>query len=58
MSTENNQCPDPFICPIMQDGEPMKFPVFEADGHTYERSGICRVADKPHHLPRDQGRAQ
>ena len=41
MTTENNPCPDPFICPIMQDGEPMQDPVMAADGHTYERSGIA-----------------
>ena len=41
MTTENSQCPDPFICPIMQDGEPMQDPVMAADGHTYEHSGIA-----------------
>ena len=42
MTTDNSQCPDPFICPIMQDGEPMQDPVMAADGHTYERSGIAK----------------
>jgi len=42
MTNENNQCPYPFICPIMQDGQPMQDPVIAADGHTYERSGIDR----------------
>ena len=42
MTTENDQCPDPFICPIMQGGEPMQDPVFAADGHTYERSGVAK----------------
>ena len=42
MTNNNDQCPDPFICPIMQDGEPMQDPVIAADGHTYERSGIAK----------------
>jgi hypothetical protein len=42
MLSETNQCPDPFICPIMQGGEPMQDPVIAADGHTYERSGIAK----------------
>jgi len=40
MSTENFQCPDAFICPIMQGGGPTQDPVIAAGGHTYERSGI------------------
>ena len=36
------ECPEAFICPIMQAGQPMQDPVFVADGHTYERSGITR----------------
>ena len=42
MTEINHECPDPFICPITQAGQPMQDPVIAADGHTYERSGIER----------------
>ena len=42
MAEIKNECPDPFVCPIMQSGQPMQDPVIAADGHTYERSGIER----------------
>ena len=42
MTEINHECPDPFICPIMQAGQPVQDPVIAADGRTYERSGIER----------------